>query len=78
MRTNRTYDPGRPEVGTQLSQRKEVLAIGEVGFPARNILHVLRADKKHLYPTASNASRGYSCTRRAGWRRASVASSRLT
>ena len=53
-RTNRANESRRTEAGTQQSYRMEVLkplAIGNVGLPAWNILHMLRVDKAHLQPT---------------------------
>jgi hypothetical protein len=53
-RTNRANESGRPKTGTQQSHRMEVLkplAIGNVGLPAGNILHVLRIDKAHIHAT---------------------------
>ena len=50
-RANSADEAGRTETGTQQTHRMEVLkplAIGYVGFPAGNILYVLRIDEAHL------------------------------
>jgi hypothetical protein len=50
-RADSTDEPRRTETGTQQTHRMEVLkplAVGDVGFPAGNILYVLRIDEAHL------------------------------
>src|ERR1022692_4420833 len=57
-RANSADEARRTKTGTQQTHRMKVLkplAVGYIGFPAGNILYVLRIDETHLYPAGLEA-----------------------